>query len=358
MHTPIVPATGPTGPRLVFPGPTLSPGPWLLALSGGGDSVALLHLLLAHGYAPQLQLAYFDHHWAPPSSPNAPRRFGAQCRTLVTQLAATHGLPLHLGEAPTHSKPTHNAEATARQQRYAWLASVAQHTGASGVLVAHTQTDVVEGFFLRAGKGSGLTGLTGMASPAQWQGLTLLRPLLHTSRDDLRTWLTQQGLQAGRDWLDDPDTANQRARLRALAPQLAAAGVPEAGVAASVQALARAEATLHTLTQQWCQAHLSTYGQTQPEALGFSRAPFQTLPEELALRVLAHIIRHFAPHTVMVRTSKRQHLHGRLLAEPSGTAQLGGLQWRWSNNQVIASSAIPKKKLLLTNLECAKTERK
>lgn len=339
MHTPIVSATGPTGPRLVFPGPMpghLPPGPWLLALSGGGDSVALLHLLLAHGYGPQLQLAYYDHHWGPPS----PQRFGAQCRALVTQLAATHGLPLHVGEAASHSKPTHNAEATARHQRYAWLENVAQHTGASGALVAHTQTDVVEGFFLRAGKGSGLTGLTGMALSAQWQGLTLLRPLLHTSREDLRTWLTQQGLQAGRDWLDDPDTANQRAKLRALAPQLAAAGVPEAGVAASVHALARAEAALHTLTQQWCQAHLSTHGHTQPETLGFPLATFHTLPEELALRVLAHVIRHFAPHTVMVRTSKRQHLHQRLQTEPSGTAQLGGVQWQWTIDGVMAKQQI------------------
>jgi tRNA(Ile)-lysidine synthase len=330
MHA-AVPAPGPTGPRLVFPTPgQLPPGPWLLALSGGGDSVALLHLLLAHGHGPQLQLAYFDHHWGVAS----PQRFGAQCHALVAQLAATHGLPLHVGSAPTHAKPTHNAEATARQQRYAWLAEVAQRTGASGALVAHTQTDVVEGFFLRAGKGSGLTGLSGMAAQAQWQGLALLRPLLHTSRADLRTWLIQQGRQAGRDWLDDPDATNQRAKLRALAPQLTAAGVPEAAVAASVQALARAEATLATLTQQWCQAHLFPHVHTQPETLSFPLAPFQALPEELGLRVLAHVIRHFMPHTVMVRTGKRQHLHQRLMAEPAGTAQLGGVQWRWGNDSV------------------------
>ncbi len=288
----------------------LPPGPLLLGVSGGGDSIALLHLLLAQGQANRLHIATYNHNWGP---------FGPQAVAFVRSLCHTHNLPFHT--ATGQGKPATNAEATARTERHTWLQATATQLGAS-IVLAHTQTDLAESFLLRAGKGSGAGGLAAMQPLSTMGGVTYGRPLLNTSRESLRTYLTANG----HTWLEDPDNelgGSQRARIRKLLPALAAAGISAHGLAASAQAVAQANAALEAFT--------TSIPLTNP-------LPLPTLlnqPEDIALRLLLRLIQTIHPHQILpVRRTKRQSLLARLRTQPQGHATLSGVKFSWKNNQL------------------------
>lgn len=190
------------------------PAPVAVALSGGGDSLALLHLAAtwAAGRGRRLLALTVDHRLHPDSGTwaafagAAARRLGADWRALVWD-----------GPRPAVGLP-----ATARQARHRLLAEAARAAGARVILLAHTADDRAEAAWMRA------AGLR-VGDPVPWspspvwpegRGLMLLRPLLNARRAELRTWLASRG----ETWLEDPanaDPRHPRARARA-----ALAGAP------------------------------------------------------------------------------------------------------------------------------------
>lgn len=296
---------------------SLSPlpqGPLLVGVSGGGDSMALLHLLLAQGEEPRLTVATFNHNWTP---------FGPQSTAFVAAFCHTHALPFLT--ATGGGKPASNAEAFARTERHTWLQQQARSLNAS-IVLAHTQTDIAEGFLLRAGKGSGVGGLAALQPLTEINGLTYSRPLLHTSRQSLRAYLTS----LGHTWLEDPDNeagGSQRARIRKLLPQLEEAGIPAHALAASAQALAEANVALASLASQI------------PLPNPLPLATLTTQPAELALRLIWRLIQAVHPHQTMpVRRTKRQALLARLHTEVQGHATLSGVKFSWHNGQLTTTA--------------------
>lgn len=293
--------------------PTLSPlpeGPLLLGISGGGDSMALLHLLLAQGQGPRLTVATFNHNWS---------QFGPQSTAFVQAFCQSQNLPFLT--ATGTGKPATNAESHARTERHAWLQAQAQTLGAS-IVLAHTQTDVAESFLMRAGKGSGVGGLAALQPQSSLNGVLYSRPLLHASRQQLRDYLTTHG----HTWLEDPDNqagGSQRARIRQLLPLLEAAGITAHGLAASAAAAAEANSALtHTLHQI-------------PLANPLSLELFRTQPTEISLRLILQLIQSIHPHQPLpVRRSKRQNLLMRLQTEPHGHATLSGVKFSWQNGHL------------------------
>ena len=187
---------------------------WVVAVSGGGDSVALLRVL--HGAAPaiglRLSVAHLDHG----ARGEASRADAA----FVADLAETLGLPCDLGRwAP--ARPGH-FEADARRARYAWLAGVARARGASAVAAGHTRDDQAETVLHRVVRGTGPHGLAGIPPRRTLApGLTLVRPLLDVSRAELRDYLDALG-QPSREDASNADLSRTRARLRHdLLPKLA-----------------------------------------------------------------------------------------------------------------------------------------
>jgi len=178
-----------------------SRAPVALALSGGGDSVALLHLAAAwareHG-RPLLALTV-DHGLSPDSARwtqeagEAARALGADWR----------------GLAWAGDKPASGLPAAARAARHRLLADAARTAGAKALLTGHTRDDVLEN------ERMGLGRMTDWDPSPAWpegRGLFLLRPLLETRRAELRAWLHARAIP----WLDDPANADPRyARARA-----------------------------------------------------------------------------------------------------------------------------------------------
>jgi tRNA(Ile)-lysidine synthetase-like protein len=171
-------------------------GKHVLAVSGGADSMALLHLLCSaaakRGY--DLVVAHFDHGLRPDS--------GAD-RRLVEAAAAGYQVPFayheaHLGQA---------SEAGARAARYAWLAGVKAGHHADQVVTAHHQDDLIETSLLNLARGTGRRGLSPLG------GADVLRPLVAVSRAELREYAAAHKLL----WREDStnaDTTNPRNFLR------------------------------------------------------------------------------------------------------------------------------------------------
>ena len=190
--------------------------PLAVALSGGGDSLALT--LLAAEWARRrdrpLLVLTVDHGLNPASvawtraCADTAGRIGAQFQALQWR-----------GPHPSSGLP-----AAARRARHALLAEAARTAGARVILMGHTADDVAEAARMRR---SGST----TPSPREWspspawpegRGIFLLRPLLETRREALRAWLAARG----ETWIDDPANADPRfARSRARAG-LAMAGDP------------------------------------------------------------------------------------------------------------------------------------
>ncbi|SIO31183.1 tRNA(Ile)-lysidine synthase [Singulisphaera sp. GP187] len=188
---------------------------WVVAVSGGGDSVGLLRVL--HRFGPELGLrlsvAHLDH--------GVRGEAGRNDAEFVAELAGTLDLPVDRGQwSPTRAG---HFEADARGARYAWLAEVARARGASVVAVGHTRDDQAETILHRIVRGTGPRGLAGIPSRRPLAaGITLVRPLLKVAREEVRGSLVALG-QAFREDASNNDQSRTRARIRHdLLPKLAA----------------------------------------------------------------------------------------------------------------------------------------
>ena len=155
---------------------------YLVALSGGADSVALLLLLKNAGF--NVHAAHCNFHLRGDESD----RDEAFCVELCQRL----GVELHRAHFDTREyAELHKVsiEMAARELRYKWFEQLRQDIGAAGICVAHHRDDSVETVLLNLVRGTGLRGLTGI----QPRNGSILRPLLCVSRAEIETFLAEKG---------------------------------------------------------------------------------------------------------------------------------------------------------------------
>jgi len=169
--------------------------PLVVAVSGGPDSVCLLHLL-ANMKVPGLKLhvAHLNHKLRPEADDDA-RYMAALARKL--KLPAT----IEARDVKSHrQKHRQTLEEAARQVRYQFLSEVASRIGASRVAVAHTRDDHVETILLHIVRGSGTRGLRGLEPLAKLRcqdggEITVIRPLLEVSRSETLDYCSEYKLE-------------------------------------------------------------------------------------------------------------------------------------------------------------------
>ena len=174
-----------------------------IALSGGGDSVALMHLVHGWGQGRVLMAATVDHGLRPEAADEA-----RQAHRAATALGIPHATLLWQRDSEAG-----NMMAAARDARLRLLAGWAQRNNLDAVLLGHTLDDQAETLLMRLARGSGVDGLAGMAETRSAFGMRWLRPMLGLSRAELRGWLTGRGV----GWIDDPSNENEdydRVRIR------------------------------------------------------------------------------------------------------------------------------------------------
>lgn len=154
----------------------------LVALSGGADSVALLRVLLALGF--RCGAAHCNFHLRGEESDRDERFVRAFCATMQVPLQVKHfDVPAYM------SREGVSMEMACRDLRYDWFFSLLHDLDCEALAVAHHQNDNVETFFINALRGSGVSGLAGMAP----KNGAVVRPLLCVSRSDVEEYLKDIG---------------------------------------------------------------------------------------------------------------------------------------------------------------------
>jgi tRNA(Ile)-lysidine synthase len=155
----------------------------LLALSGGADSVALFHALMAlrRKFGFELAAAHLNHNLRGAESDRD--------ESFVGELCARHGVELTVERAHGLNLEPGNLEARARAARRQFLTRAAALTNSRYIAMAHQADDQAETVMLRLLRGSGVTGLGAMA---EVEG-TVIRPLLQVPRSALRAYLAELG---------------------------------------------------------------------------------------------------------------------------------------------------------------------
>lgn len=250
----------------------------LLGVSGGPDSVALMRLAAEWAASrpapPPLYVATVNHGL----------RKGAQDEAeAVACWAAALALP-HEILVWEGVKPRSRIQERAREARYTLLFEHATRLGADHLMTAHHADDQAETILFRLLHGSGISGLSGMATSSERHGIILARPLLSYAKAELIAFCERKA----QPFLDDPsnhDPAFARTRIRRLSRMLADEGLDRQALLRLGQRAARADAALDTHTRT-----VTARLEIQREA-GRFRADISVLakePDEILIRFLTN----------------------------------------------------------------------
>jgi tRNA(Ile)-lysidine synthase len=182
-----------------------------VAVSGGSDSMALLHLSYAWACERGIALTAlcFDHGL---------RAASAEEATLVEARCIALGIACKLLKW-VEDKPSTGVQAAARRARYDAMTRHCKTIGASALLTGHTQNDQAETVVMRRERTESDLSLAAIWPETAWQDVRVVRPLIDIPRDVLRDFLRVRNIS----WIDDPsneDRRFERVRVRqALAEQ-------------------------------------------------------------------------------------------------------------------------------------------
>jgi tRNA(Ile)-lysidine synthase len=324
-----------------------------LAVSGGGDSMAMLYLAhnWAHRWGLRLWVCTVNHGL---------RAEAADEAAMVADECAALGWP-H-ATLRWHWDGTGNKMDAARRGRLEMIdrwRGVLRH-----VLMAHTRDDLAETFLMRLARGSGVEGLSAMeavrqvrhsglrsldaqefdgALPQQWERIkggpgrlghfAVVRPCLEMSRAELRHYLTVlKGC-----WVDDPsndDPSYDRVKMRQALPALAELGLDVATLAATAERMTRARGALQArAVQVW--GEIGQEGRSGHATTGeilFVRDGFERTERDTQLRLLAAALQYTASAEYRPRAEPLEALLDRLLGGGGGT--LHGCEARMEQGQL------------------------
>src|SRR5438270_904064 len=184
---------------------------YLVGVSGGRDSVALLHSLVERGYE-QLIVCHLNHQLRGRSS-DADARF-------VKKLAAKCDVDLEMGSTNVRAlaaKHKMSIEVAAREARYKFFAQVARQRRTQTIFLAHHADDLIETFLINLFRGAGASGLSAIREISNRRiedvDLTIVRPFLGRWRDEIDRYVRKHGLKFRED-ASNKNLAPLRNRLR------------------------------------------------------------------------------------------------------------------------------------------------
>ena len=250
----------------------LRPGHYVVAVSGGVDSIALLDLL-AKKYGNKSKdvrftVAHFDHGIRDASHID---------RMLVHEVAQAHGMPFVFEEG---SLGADTSEDAARKARYDFLRKVQEHSGAHSIITAHHLDDMIETAILNLMRGTGRKGMSSLHKSKDG----LVRPLLHVPKTHLRSYAEANGLT----WNEDSTNLNQDYKRNYVRHSI----IPKAKKSSpqnyhKLVALLRRQRELNHAID----THLETILHTQPSRVKLRRRDVVALPYRVATELVAEWLR-------------------------------------------------------------------
>ena len=241
----------------------VKPGKYVVAVSGGVDSMVLLDVLCRQSGL-ELVVAHFEH---------GIREDSDQDRLLVEETAAKHDLTFVYEHGDLGATAS---EAIAREKRYAFLQRVREEYGAQAIVTAHHQDDLIETAIINMVRGTGRRGLSSLKSSGG-----LLRPFLGVSKAEIIAYAEEQGIVWHEDMTNGSDAYLRNYIRHSVIPKIGAQGrktmLAHITKAAEVNPLID-ELLLHHLNKQRAKDHLS-------------RRWFIMLPYDVSCEVMAAWLR-------------------------------------------------------------------
>lgn len=271
-----------------------------LAVSGGGDSMALLHLAVSAGLP--VRVVTVDHGLRPEAATEA-----AQVGQVCAGLAVPHDVLRWYWDGRG------NLQDAARRGRRRMMGDWARAHGLQTVALGHTRDDLAETFVMRLARGAGVDGLAAMVPVWHEQGVRWVRPLLAVSRRELREYL--RGLGVG--WVDDPSNDNtrfDRVKVRQALAMLGPLGLTAERLAEVAGHLAEARVALDAVTDQAAVDVL----RAEAVVVRMDVGALARHPAEIQRRLVLRVIRWVAPAGYGPRGAAVQALLARLLAGKPG----------------------------------------
>lgn len=219
-----------------------------VAVSGGGDSMALLHVLKRWRDQTGVPIAALtvDHNLREGSRAEAEQ---------VAEICAEWGVPHDILTWEDWDGQG-NLQAKAREARYRLIAGWAAKNGIEGVTLGHTKTDVAETFLMRLARKAGVEGLAAMDKVFDRNGVRWARPFLFETREDLRAYLRDKKIS----WSDDPsndDTRFDRVKARQALAALAPLGIDEEALGQAAHHIFMGNSALEDYTLATAQTHVT-----------------------------------------------------------------------------------------------------
>jgi tRNA(Ile)-lysidine synthase len=286
-----------------------------LAVSGGADSMAMLHLIarwrLEGVGKPELTVLTVDHGLRASSRAEA---------EMVARMAKSLGLRHSILPWMRDEQQGGGLQALAREARYDLMAAYCHANDIPALVTAHHLDDQAETFLMRLKRGSGLDGLAAIPKESVWSGIVVLRPLLDIPKARLAATLTKAGLC----WAEDPSNSDprfERARMRKGSDALAKLGLTPEALARSAQRLRRARAAIDESAERFLAEHgaMSEAGYAL-----IARDALLAAPEEIGLRALARVVNAVGGCAKPLRLVKLEALLALLAETPIVTHTLGG----------------------------------
>lgn len=246
-----------------------------VGVSGGADSLALALSLQEQGK--KIVALTVDHGLRSESKSEA-----EYVASIMQKFGIEHHILTWDGE-----KPQTGVEEAARQARYNLLFGYCHQHNIKYLATGHHRRDQAETFLLRLSRGSGVFGLSGILPLSERDGITIIRPQLDLSPDDLKKYLIAKNVS----WVEDPMnniTDFVRVRIRKFLPQLQDIGIDEAKLAQTAATLQHTRGFLQKLCDKFVSDYVRWYGS---KVASISLANLADCDEEISRLVLGELIR-------------------------------------------------------------------
>jgi len=296
-----------------------------IAVSGGSDSMALLHILTDWESAakPNIFVASIDHGLRSESISEV---------EFVKKICEKKKVE-HVSLAPHTklSKAQGNLQDNARSARYQLLENWAISKNLQCILIGHTLDDQEENLLMRFFRGSGVDGLVSMEEVVIRNEILWIRPLLKSRKEDLRNYLRNNNYS----WIDDPsnfDDKYQRVKVRTLLQQLKSNNIIASNFVKTADHMLRASKLSKETAISSSKSLLSCNGVGQ---ITFEGRKFSKLFEDTQYRILAGIISWFSGVFYKPRFSQLENLHRKIISDRNlAGATLGGTVFKKKNGIV------------------------
>lgn len=245
-----------------------------IAVSGGSDSLALLHAAHSWG-AVGIDVVTVDHGLRPEAAEEA---------AYVASICAGLGVP-HTSLRWEGWDGKGNLQDQARQNRYALIAGWAREKRLPTVALGHTMDDQAETFVMRLAREAGVEGLSAMRLAFERAGARFDRPFLSCRRKDLRAYLDVLGVR----WIEDPsneDESFDRVKARRALAALEPLGIGAEELFRVSQNLRDASEALGHAAMDFARARVKSAGGD----LIFDRTALRRQPSEIVRRLLGHAL--------------------------------------------------------------------